>query len=151
MFSLLNPCRIQQRKAMRGRGRMRMLRRGGGPMMMMMPGGRPVGGAGHHGPAGVGGMPGHHMGGGGYKPPRQHILRMPFDMYVSESFYPRVAPLPDDKELTQSLIKRHAELVPTPVEQTAIQSLVLKVQGVLEGLTVAPGTFEACVRDDPLY
>lgn len=109
---------------MRGRGRMRMLRRGGAPMMM---GGRPV----------------HHMG-GGFKP-RPHILRMPFDYSVAESNFPRTRPQPDDKELTQAIIKRHAELVPPTNEQTSIQSLVLKVQGILEGLTVAPGSFEACV------
>ena len=102
---------------------MRMLRRGGAPMMM---GGRPM----------------HHM--SGFKP-RPHILRMPFDMFVSESFYPRLKSQPDDKDLTEALLKRHSELVPTPHEQTAIQSLILKVQGVLEGLTVAPGSFEACV------
>lgn len=108
---------------MRGRGgRMRMLRRGA-PMMM---GGRPM----------------HHM--SGFKP-RPHILRMPFDMFVSESFYPRLKPQPDDKDLTQALLKRHAELVPPQTEQTSIQSLLLKVQGILEGLTVAPGSFEACV------
>ena len=89
---------------MRGRGgRMRMLRRGA-PMMM---GGRPM----------------HHM--SGFKP-RPHILRMPFDMFVSESFYPRLKPQPDDKDLTQALLKRHAELVPPQTEQTSIQSLLLK-------------------------
>jgi len=110
---------------MRGRGRMRMLRRGGGPM-----GGRPL----------------HHMG-GGFKP-RPHILRMPFDLFVSESHYARIKPLPEDKDLTQALLKRHAELVPTTLEQTSIQALVLKVQGVLEGLTVAPGNFEACQLEE---
>lgn len=110
---------------MRGRGRMRMnMRRGGGTPMMM--GGRPI----------------QHM--NNFNKPR-HVLRMPFDAFVSESFYPRVKPQPDDKELTNSLLKRHAELVPTGAEQTSIQSIVLKVQGVLEGLTVAPGSFEACV------
>lgn len=109
---------------MRGRGRMRMLRRGGAPMMM---GGRPL----------------HHMG-GGFKP-RPHILRMPFDYFVAESNFPRTRPQPEDKELTQAIIKRHAELVPPTNEQTSIQSLVLKVQGVLEGLTVSSGSFEACV------
>ncbi|KAI9554607.1 hypothetical protein GHT06_019880 [Daphnia sinensis] len=111
---------------MRGRGRMRMLRRGGAPMMM---GGRPM----------------HHM--SGFKP-RPHILRMPFDMFVSESFYPRLKPQPDDKDLTQALLKRHAELVPPTHEQTSIQSLLLKVQGILEGLTVAPGSFEACQLEE---
>lgn len=102
----------------------RMLRRGGaGPILM---GGRPM----------------HHM--SGFKP-RPHILRMPFDMFVSESFYPRLKPQPDDKDLTQALLKRHAELVPPANEQTSIQCLLLKVQGILEGLTVAPGSFEACV------
>ncbi len=84
----------------------------------------------------------HHM--SGFKP-RPHILRMPFDMFVSESFYPRLKPQPDDKDLTQALLKRHAELVPPANEQTSIQCLLLKVQGILEGLTVAPGSFEACV------
>ena len=108
---------------MRGRGRMRMnMRRGGTPMM----GGRSI----------------QHM--NNFNKPR-HVLRMPFDAFVSESFYPRVKPQTDDKELTNSLLKRHAELVPTGAEQTSIQSIVLKVQGVLEGLTVAPGSFEACV------
>ncbi len=108
---------------------MRMLRRGGAPMMM---GGRPM----------------HHM--SGFKP-RPHILRMPFDLFVSESFYPRLKPQPDDKDLTQALLKRHAELVPPTHEQTSIQSLLLKVQGILEGLTVAPGSFEACVSFLYLY
>ena len=104
---------------------MRMPRRGGGGGPMMH-GGRPM----------------HHM--GGYKP-RPHILRMPFDLFVCESYYSRVKPAPEDKELTQALLKRHSELVPTPQEQTAIQAIILKVQGVLEGLTVSPGSFEACV------
>lgn len=112
-----------------------MLRRGGSPMMM---GGRPGGAHPHHHGAGAGGV-------GFVKIQRQPILRMPFDLVVSESFYPRIKPTPDDKELTQALIKRHAELVPLPAEQTAIQTLILQVQGVLEGLTVAPSTFEACV------
>ena len=115
---------------MRGRGRMRggnMVRRGGGGPMGA---GRPI----HHS----------HLG-GGFKP-RPHILRMPFDLFVSESYYSRVKPVPEDKDLTQALLKRHSELVPTPQEQTAIQSLVLKVQGLLEDLTVATGTLEACVR-----
>ena len=119
---------------------MRMIRRGGSPMMM---GGRPGGGHLHH----HGGGSGSHMGGGiGFmKTQRMPILRMPFDLIISESFYTREKPAQDDKELTQAIIKRHAELVPPPQEQTSIQSLILLVQGVLEGLTVAPTSFEACV------
>merc|ERR1712135_241215 len=122
---LSSDCCNKRKNRMRGRGRMRMLRRGGGPMS-----GRPL----------------HHMG-GGFKP-RPHILRMPFDLFVSESHYALIKPLPEDKELTQALLKRHAELVPTTLEQTSIQALVLKVQGVLEGLTVAPGNFEACQLEE---
>jgi len=94
----------------------------------------------------MGGRPLHHMG-GGFKP-RPHILRMPFDLFVSEIHYSRIKALPEDKDLTQALLKRHAELVPTTLEQTSIQALVLKVQGVLEGLTVAPGNFEACQLEE---
>ncbi|KOB73407.1 Interleukin enhancer binding factor, partial [Operophtera brumata] len=79
------------------------------------------------------GMPGR---GGMNRPPfnrpRPMMLRPPFDLILAEPAFPRCKPAPDDAALTQALLKRHAELCPTPAEQAAVLSLVTKVQTQLE-------------------
>ncbi|KAH9630586.1 hypothetical protein HF086_016090 [Spodoptera exigua] len=80
--------------------------------------------------------------------PRVLMLRPPFDLILAEPAFPRCKPAPDDSALTQALLKRHAELCPTPAEQSAVLSLVTKLQTVLDNLVVAPGDFAACVHLD---
>ncbi|XP_068625946.1 interleukin enhancer-binding factor 2 homolog [Battus philenor] len=95
------------------------------------------------------GMPG--RGGMGRPPfnrPRVLMLRPPFDLILAEPAFPRCKPAPDDSALTQALLKRHAELCPTPSEQAAVLSLVTKLQTVLDNLVVAPGDFAACQLEE---
>uniref|UniRef100_A0A2A4K8R2 DZF domain-containing protein n=1 Tax=Heliothis virescens TaxID=7102 RepID=A0A2A4K8R2_HELVI len=95
------------------------------------------------------GMPG--RGGMGRPPfnrPRVLMLRPPFDLILAEPAFPRCKPAPDDSALTQALLKRHAELCPTPAEQSAVLSLITKLQTVLDNLVVAPGDFAACQLEE---
>ncbi|XP_045506057.1 interleukin enhancer-binding factor 2 homolog isoform X2 [Colias croceus] len=95
------------------------------------------------------GMPG--RGGMGRPPfsrPRVMMLRPPFDLILAEPAFPRCKPAPDDTALTQALLKRHAELCPTPAEQAAVLSLVTKLQTVLDNIVVAPGDFAACQLEE---
>nr|XP_032525916.1 interleukin enhancer-binding factor 2 homolog [Danaus plexippus plexippus] len=95
------------------------------------------------------GMPGRAgMGRPPFNRPRVLMLRPPFDLILAEPSFPRCKPAPDDSALTQALLKRHAELCPTPAEQSAVLSLVTKLQTVLDNLVVAPGDFAACVSDE---
>ncbi|KAF9797958.1 hypothetical protein SFRURICE_019301 [Spodoptera frugiperda] len=80
--------------------------------------------------------------------PRVLMLRPPFDLILAEPAFPRCKPAPDDSALTQALLKRHAELCPTPAEQSAVLSLVTKLQTVLDNLVVAPGDFAACQLEE---
>jgi len=45
----------------------------------------------------------------------------------------------------QALLKRAQELTPTSQDQSAVLSLVTKIQSVLDNLVVAPSLFEAAV------
>nr|QBH73938.1 interleukin enhancer binding factor [Frankliniella cephalica] len=100
----------------RGRGR-------GGPMRGgMRPGPRPI-------PHGV-------------KP--LYLPRHPFDLALCEPSFPRVKPAPDETSFTNALMKRNLDLTPTQHEHTAVLNLVTKVQAVLDGLIITPGTFDAC-------
>lgn len=45
----------------------------------------------------------------------------------------------------QALLKRNADLSPTPAEQAAVLNLVTKIQAVMDNLIVDPGNFDACV------
>ncbi|CAH2218921.1 jg22746 [Pararge aegeria aegeria] len=95
------------------------------------------------------GIPG--RGGMGRPPfnrPRVLMLRPPFDLILAEPAFPRCKPAPDDAALTQALLKRHAELCPTPTEQSAVLSIVTKLQTVLDNLVVAPGDFAACQLEE---
>ncbi|KAJ8737990.1 hypothetical protein PYW08_000585 [Mythimna loreyi] len=80
--------------------------------------------------------------------PRVLMLRPPFDLVLAEPAFPRCKPAPDESALTQALLKRHGELCPTPAEQSAVLSLVTKLQTVLDNLVVAPGDFAACQLEE---
>ena len=42
-------------------------------------------------------------------------------------------------------MKKNQDLTPSQAEQTALTNLVTKIQTVLDGLIVSPGSFDACV------
>lgn len=68
------------------------------------------------------------------------VPRHPFDLVLTESFFPKVQEqTPDDTNLTNALVKKNQDLTPTAAEQTSINNLVSKVQAVLDNLVVAPG------------
>jgi len=79
---------------------------------------------------------------------RQFQPHVPFDMAHSESSFPRVTEELDDKAFSEALVKRNQDLTPSAAEQTSITALVTKLQGVIDGLVVAPDTFEAAVVEE---
>ena len=46
---------------------------------------------------------------------------------------------------SQALLKRNTDLTPTTQEQASILALVTKIQGVLDNLSITPGSFDAAV------
>lgn len=48
----------------------------------------------------------------------------------------------------QALLKRNADLTPSTQEQAAILALVTKIQGVLDNLSISPGSFDAAVSQN---
>lgn len=87
------------------------------------------------------------MGRGMGYPRKQFLPRHPFDYTLCEAAFPRVKPAVDEADFTTALLKKNSDMCPTAKEQNSILNLVTKLQGVLDNLIVAPGTFEACVSD----
>ncbi|XP_067942001.1 interleukin enhancer-binding factor 2 homolog [Watersipora subatra] len=87
---------------------------------------------------------------GGCRPSlrRQFQPHVPFDMAHCESSFPRVTEKPDDKSLSEALVKRNQDLTPNSTEQATITALVTKLQTVIDALVVAPATFEAAVVEE---
>lgn len=103
---------------------MRFARRGrGGPPMRGMPPGRMM----------------------GFKPPpfRAFIPHIPFDLTQCETSFPVAKAAGEEKNLSDALLKRNADLTPSTQEQAAILALVTKIQGVLDNLSISPGSFDA--------
>ncbi|KAF2347670.1 DZF domain [Trinorchestia longiramus] len=103
--------------------------------------GRPRrGGRGMHRPMGHGPPHyGHQM--------KQFVPRLPFDMVLCESAFPRVKAAPDEAAFTQALLKRNNDLSPTPAEQASVLNLVTKVQAVLDNLIVDSSNFDAGIDE----
>ena len=51
----------------------------------------------------------------------------------------------------QALVKKNQDLTPSQAEQTALSNLVTKIQTVLDGLIVSPGSFDACVSPPSIF
>merc|ERR1719411_2103850 len=84
---------------------------------------------------------------GGMKPRPPFIPHVPFDLVLAEPAFPPVeSPSTEqDEAILNALTKRNTDLTPSQTEQTAITNLVNKIQAVLDGLIVSPGSFDACV------
>jgi hypothetical protein len=86
--------------------------------------------------------------GNGYPPqgvaPQLYPFKPPtFDSYLCESFFPRTTTEAEDTALTQFLLVRHNDIMPTTAEQSAVSALVGKVKQSIDKIVVAPDTFPA--------
>ncbi|KAK6107903.1 DZF domain family protein [Brugia pahangi] len=62
---------------------------------------------------------------------------MSFDLALCEASFPRIKEM-DDTDLAQAITKRHQEITPTPVEQTAVLGLISKIKAAIEKISAAP-------------
>lgn len=96
---------------------------------------------------GRGGMGRGGRGGGlGMKPRPPFIPHVPFDLVLAEPAFPPVRTIaaPVEEAFQAALVKRNQDLNPSEKEQTALTSLVSKIQTVLDTLIISPDTFDAC-------
>ncbi|KAI8426792.1 hypothetical protein MSG28_014476 [Choristoneura fumiferana] len=81
--------------------------------------------------------------------PTEAILKKKITFCVLDESDPQKIKLKQNHNyFYQALLKRHTELCPTPAEQSAVLSLVTKLQTVLDNLVVAPGDFAACQLEE---
>ncbi|KAG1695550.1 Interleukin enhancer-binding factor 2 [Nymphon striatum] len=75
---------------------------------------------------------------------KSFIPRLPFDIGLCESFFPKCRSQPDDTAFTQALLKRSQDLTPSTTDQATILSLVSKIQTVVDNVSVSPSSLDAC-------
>jgi len=73
---------------------------------------------------------------------------IPFDLSLSDNIFPRGSSEPDNALLTAALLKRNSELTPSSEEVQGLQSLVSRIESIVETIILSPSTFPSCEVDE---